>query len=541
MKKFANICIILFYASLMCINVFAIDSKTQNRENNEDLNFNVNITAWVYAEQDNSPSYSGNATGHKVTDTRTEEQKTEDAKVAERDELEKKIQEIANQIANGKAGQETWNQLPNIGDWVNQNDGGLDNSGNNLGTVGTVDIPEWALPENPTLSTNPLPSMEELWNQFLIEYHIIDFDPIDPTTITIPGLSTIIPGVEITPELILVTGLENPNPTFEETYIKETTNGLMTVSQQTVPIGTLATYAGINAGLKLENQAATQVPITIPEIEITIRDEQTIIVPGISFPSSIIPDITTLPVDFSNWIDEFTNWLLDKYPIKPGEASDIIEDQFTEYPTISDVTENFPGTILPGTLPGTDIDIGFAANQQALYDLLFLYMQQLAELNMTNVNVTKYTIYQITDYDIQTIHTSIPTSEYQWVVNGPGGSVDKTTNTPYAKLLFRSEGIYDVDIYNTQNVYRNNKVTGEKSDIWVLSNGGYFDGLIVYQSTSSFSGYVSEDIGPTLEQVRLVDESFTATVSPSMLNIITIMDQYGNLRKPADGFTTERN
>jgi len=531
MKKILILCTLVFCVYMMSTTVFASDVKT-NSQNKE---FSVDITKTIYAEQNRSPSYSGGSTGHKATDTRTEEQKAEDAKIAERDELERKIQEISNQIANGEAGKDAWNQLPNFNDWVNQNGGGLDNNGNSNSSIGSVELPNWSLPENPTLNTNPLPSMEELWHQFLIEYHIVKFDPIDPTTITIPHI-----GVK-EPELILVTGIENPEPKFDETYIEETTNGLMTISQQTVPIGTLTTYAGINSQLKPENQAPAEIPITIPKIEITVKDEQPITIPGIEMLPTIIPDITMLPFDFTSWIDEFNDWLLDQYPIKPGEASDIIEDQFTKYPTINDVIDDFPGIIQPGTLPGTDIDIGFAADQQALYDLLFLYMRQLAEINMVNINVTKYTIYQISDFDIHTIHTSTPTSEYQWVVNGPGGSVDKTTNTPYAKLLFRADGIYDVDIFNTQNVCRNNKVTGKKSEIWVLSNGGYFDGLVVYQNTNSFTGYISEDIGPTLEQVRLVDESFTATVSPSMLNTITIMDQHGNLRKPADGFTTERN
>ena len=73
-----------------------------------------------------------------------------------------------------------------------------------------------------------------------------------------------------------------------------------------------------------------------------------------------------------------------------------------------------------------------------------------------------------------------------------------------------------------------------------MSNGGFFDGLVVYQNTTRFEGFISEDIGPTMEMIPMVDDSFTADVTPSMLNSIQLIDQYGNIRTPAEGFMTER-
>lgn len=508
MKKSLFISTMAVCAFLLTTPAFASSEKT-NLQHKE---FNVDITTQVQAEQQTKPGYSGSQTGQQITDTRTEEQKVEDDLKAERDRLEQLIKEISDQIAAGGTGQggtggtgdNPWDEIPGFGDWVDQN---------KPGSIGKVELPEWALPENPELHPGELPSFDELWEQFIIENHIV-FPPTLPYT----------------PETGLVTGLESADPTFEGMVTQPTDNGVITVTQQTMPIGALVTYAGLNAGLSEENQNLIKNPEEITEIEVTEQDQEPI----------IIPDITMLPFDFTKWFDEFRDWILEQYPVKPGENADVIEDQFIKNPSIDDMEDMFPGVIKPGQLPGTDIDIGFVDDMQKLYELLFMYMQQLNELNMVNVNVTRFTIYQMTDYDIQTIRTSVPTSEYRWVVSGPGGSVDKVTNSPQAKLLFRAAGDYDVDIFNTQNVYRNNKVTGLKSEVWVLSNGGFFDGLVVYQSTSKFSGFISEDIGPRLEQVRLVDDSFIANVSPSMLNKIQLMDQYGNIRTPADGFATER-
>jgi hypothetical protein len=218
-----------------------------------------------------------------------------------------------------------------------------------------------------------------------------------------------------------------------------------------------------------------------------------------------------------------------------------VENQFIRNPNIDGINDMFGNKTTSTTIPGTDIEIAMPKDYSALYELLLKYTEELNKLNMTSVNVTKFTIYQLNKAEIQTVHKSIPTNQYHWVVTGPGGLVDKYTDSAYAKLLFRATGTYNVQVENYRQVYRNNKVSGTKSDIWVLSNGDYFDGLVVYKSSTSFSGYISEDIGPTMEWVNLKENGFNALVTSSMLNTIQIVDDSGNIRSPANDFTTERN
>lgn len=538
---------------LTCVPASAVMEKT-NLQNKE---FTVDSTTIIFADPDNGPSYSGGSTGSQNTDTRTEEEKAEDERIALREELENKIHEVMDKINSGEAGDEAWDEVPDFGDWVT--DGGW-NGGSDV-DLGDVSLPDWALPDNPDFDgwesgEWELPDIDDLWDQFLTDKGITPNIPNQPSLDTDTDIDMNLPDGSISgnvdpdkfdPDMI-ITGLEITEPVFSGIAACPTSNGIITVDQQTVPIGTLVALAATNANLALENQISTTIPIEIPEISITDHDEPedtlidipiTEIKPGDLSPETI-DKVEQLPFDYEKWLDEFKEWIWNQYLVKPGENSQVTEDQFITNPSIDNAADMFPGLIEQGKLPGTDIDVGFVENNEDLYSLLFLYMSQLKELNMVHTNITKFTIYQMSDYDLQTIHISNPTSEFQWVVSGPGGQVDKTTNSPYAKLLFRAAGTYDVDIYNTQEVYRNNKVSGKKSEVWVLSNGGFFDGLIVYENTTQFEAFISEDIGPTMEQIPMVDDSFTAEVTPSMLNSIQLIDQYGNIRTPTDGFMTER-
>ena len=107
-------------------------------------------------------------------------------------------------------------------------------------------------------------------------------------------------------------------------------------------------------------------------------------------------------------------------------------------------------------------------------------------------------------------------------------------------MLFRGAGTYNVHVYNTQNVVRNNKVSGTKTEYWVLGNGDAYDGLLIYKNSSSFSGYIGTDIGPKLEEIELVKDGFNADVTPEMVNV-QLIDTYGNIRTPSTDYTTERH
>jgi hypothetical protein len=246
------------------------------------------------------------------------------------------------------------------------------------------------------------------------------------------------------------------------------------------------------------------------------------------------------PYDYEEWMDGFASDIIGGSTQIIGGGSSDVEDQFIKNPNIENAAGDSNGVIDTGVLPGTDITVGAITDPNAFYEFMYAYQKKMYDNGLTSVTITKFTIYQMTNYDIATVRTSTPTNRYQWKVSGPGGTVEKTTTTPFAKLLFQTAGTYSVDIYNEQSVVRCNKVSGKKTELWVLSNGGYFDGLAVYENTRSFSGYIGENLPATLEQVRLVDDSFTANVSASMLNVIQVMDKNGNMITPSDSFTTQR-
>lgn len=119
---------LLLTALLTSVPASAVMEKT-NLQNKE---FTVDSTTIIFANPDNGPSYSGGSTGSQNTDTRTEEEKAEDERIALREELENKIHETMDKINSGEAGDEAWDEVPDFGDWVT--DGGW-NGGSDVDLV----------------------------------------------------------------------------------------------------------------------------------------------------------------------------------------------------------------------------------------------------------------------------------------------------------------------------------------------------------------------------------------------------------------------
>lgn len=499
----------LYFGAMMCmISALTVSAYAAPATGNSAMkDFTVDSVKIVEAENGGT-QITGNRLTSITTDTRTQEQRQEDEKKQQIAELQAKIEDITKQLETGEikpgTGENPWNGIPGFGDWIDSIDT----------NIGQVTLPDWMLPSNGELNIGQwqIPDLDQLWQQFLIDKGFDGNLPIDT----------------------LITGLESPTKDFEGVYGIPTNDGMMTVSQQVVPVEVLAINAGMNAGLKHQPQLGLHGD---SPISVTDHDSDPLQIPNIY---DIPTVINQEPFDYDAWFNEFAEWIGQQLPTVPGTPMPGLQDLFIRNPNIDGIENIFPGTINDGKLPGTDIEIGIPKDYQSLYELLLIYMAELQELNMNAATVTKITMYQIQEADIQTIHTSIPSNQYRWLVTGPGGSVESHTNSPIAKLLFRSAGTYRVRVYNTRDVYRNNKVSGLKTEVWVLSNGGAFDGMVVYQTSSAFSGYISEDIGPTVEEVELKKNGFQALVSESMLNQIQMIDSNGNIHSPAEGFSTER-
>ena len=83
-------------------------------------------------------------------------------------------------------------------------------------------------------------------------------------------------------------------------------------------------------------------------------------------------------------------------------------------------------------------------------------------------------------------------------------------------------------------------MTGYKTEVWVLDNGDIFDGLVLYNHTTTIGGFQSEDIGPTIEELRLTDQGFIAHVSPDQASKTAIIDDQGFVHAAGSQFHTER-
>lgn len=463
--------------------------------------------SWQKVDSDKGDEQlTGRKDTDKITDSTQKEELTEEEKrQQEIEELEKKIEDVLDQIANnttgggstdgssGTAGKDPWSEFPDVTDKDTWN-------------PGSATLPDPTLPENPTLDPGKLP--EDGWGQF-------DF-VTPPQTIYIP------------PEYV---DSDNDDEILPEPAFEETEDGFIYTQKIKVPISLLTGLAGLKAegGGSDGPDPVPEIIVTQPETPEPIRVGKIFQIPGV---------VNHNPFDFEGWLDDFKDYIEDQLPVKPGEYPE--GNDFPTYPDIDDTVKEFPGIIGKDEIPGTNIDVGVVTDNQKLYELLYEYMQRLYELKKYNVTVTRYIVYQLQECDIQTIRLSVPLADYRWIVTGPGGTVEKTTSSDYVKILFRTAGNYNVQVFNTRNVWRNNKVSGIATEYWVLNNGDFFDGVVVHKTSKSFSGYISQDIGPTEEEVELKENGFNANVSASQLNKIMLIDDNGNIRSPSGGFTTER-
>jgi len=187
-----------------------------------------------------------------------------------------------------------------------------------------------------------------------------------------------------------------------------------------------------------------------------------------------------------------------------------------------------------------DTALCFPTNGQALYQALLPYLSQMITNGTSTIPVKKVEVYSIATFGIRTIKTSSPLPSFHWIVNGDGQSVDTYTSQNYLRMLFQKSGTYSVKVMQTNNVIRNNKVGGTKTELWVLDTGDIYSGIVIYHHSTSFEAFIGNDIGPTEEEVELVADGFTANVTDSMLNSVQFIDANGNIHVASSDFTTEK-
>lgn len=319
------------------------------------------------------------------------------------------------------------------------------------------------------------------------------------------------------PEINVGLVFEDGEKAFDGIYIIEGPTGVVVVDQVTVPIGMIASYVSQLNNLNdkaFPSIAQPQQPhITVEDVEQPFTQ-----------------------ADLDRLIAEMEEWIRNNTPIIPPDFNlpDIMGN-----PDIGDL--DFGGSFDITPLPGPDTEVSVPKDVSSLYQVLMRYLAELQSLGKNHVNITRVAVYNTTEYAIRTIRQSTPLPEYRWEVTGENGTISTQTDTRILKLLFRSSGTYTVRVYNTREVIRNNKVTGKKSEIWMMSNNDAMDGLVLYNSTTAFEAYIAADIGPTVEEVELVKDGFIANVTPKMVDQVQLIDADGNMRSPSDGHTTERH
>ena len=208
--------------------------------------------------------------------------------------------------------------------------------------------------------------------------------------------------------------------------------------------------------------------------------------------------------------------------------------------------DHLAGLVQLKELGGTGIEVYYPLKNTVMHQSLLSYIKALTDIGQTTVHAKKITVYHAQSYHIQTVHKSAPIYPltFHWVVSNEEGSntVDTVTQGQnYLQIMFQSAGRYHVAVYQNKSVLRCNSAFGYKTEVWVLDNGDLFDGLVFYSHTTTFADFLSNDIGPTEEELKLTRDSFTANVTEEQLNIMQILDENGYLRSAAEEFFTERN
>ena len=498
---------------------FATDQKPSGfNTQTQDYNSNTVVTLQSETAQ---KDYLGNEQTNVTTDTRTQEQIEEDKRQAERDRIEKAIQEIEKLL------NESINNGGTIGG--NGKDPFEDIKDKYKDVLDVPYLPDWYLKQNNEIGN--VVSLGDLlpYLDGLFQYELVYPSPLPtptPTASQDPNMTyDLLPG--------------DPNEInkkdFEGTIKKETPNGFIFSSQQSMGLAPFLVKA------KVTNSEENTLDPPAADPAILIDESPT----PQELPIELEPilKITMLPFDFEGFFQSLRDYFASIFAVQPGQAADYIEGQWVKKPDMDGVMDIFPDGVHPGELPdGTEVIV--PNDQSELYRLLNMYLQQLYQLGLNTTTVTKYTIVSIDEYHQQTIRTSIPTGDYHWVVtdlnNDNNVLVEDTTHSPYVKALFQGEGQYKVTVSSINDLYRSNKVTGSITEMYVLAGGGMFDGMVISKRTQSFESYVTDDIGPELAEVELKNSGFTANITKEMLNIIQMIDTDGNVRSPASGFSTER-
>ena len=558
-------------AVCMLSTVAAASGGPYNNYNN--LNSEANRVIIAQGENDGT-TIGGKGTSNIATDTRTQEEKEDDETQERIDELTQLIADLENQINSSQ-------QNPSI------NIPGQDDDGSKLPdlTDPTVpgnpdlpdlDLPDWQLPDqelpdNPDLPDYELPDWELPGDLELPDWVLPDFQLPDMPDFTVPEIDwDWYPDWNVDwelPEFNPDEVFEDGEKAFDETYVIDGPTGSFVIRQFSGNLGLLAAYAN-QVGKMHENTAGDlgntpNIDVTyeeenrgvinlIPQLSLVVPEFPTFNIPDFEFPDIEMPEWNLPDFDFSDFEDWFKNWVKDHFGSIDGGDSSIFEDDMEfpdwdlddviEFPDIDDVIDQFPGHVDQDKIPGTDVDVIIPETNEDLYVLLMRYIQELLTIGRQYANITSITQYKTTDINVQTIRKSTPLAQYRWEITAANGEMmESTTTSPVIKLLFQSPGTYTVRVYNTQDVIRNTKISGEKTEYWVLSNNDYFDGMLIYRNSSKFSGYVGQDIGPKEEEIELKKDGFIANITPEMVDKIQFMDTNGNVRTPADGFTTERN
>ena len=423
-------------------------------------------------------TYTGQGESHTTTDTRTKEQKEDDATKERIDELEALIRETIDKINSAEGG-------------GSQNGSDLnpfpDHNPDGSGTFPDINLPDYELPDYE-----------------LPDWALPDFELPDMPQWELP---------EINADLVFKDG----EKAFDGVYVIDGPAGVVVVDQVTVPIGMIVSYVS-----QLNN----------------LNDKS---FPGIAQPQQphfTIEDVEQpfTQADLDRLIAEMEEWIRNNTHIIPPDFDlpDIMGN-----PDIGDL--DFDGSFDITPLPGTDTDVSVPNDVSSLYQVLMRYLAELQSLGKNHVNITRIAVYNTTEYAIRTIRQSTPLPEYRWEVTGENDTISTQTDSRVLKLLFRSSGTYTVRVYNTREVIRNNKVSGKKSEIWMMSNNDAMDGLVLYNSTTAFEAYLAADIGPTIEEIELIKDGFIANVTPQMVDQVQLIDADGNMRSPSDGHTTERH
>ena len=479
------ICLLLSFAVIAGITGAAFADE-ENKE------FQTKTTYNLYAEQGDT-SVGGDGTTKTMEDTRTQAQKADDANRQTISDIADWLKEMMNQNPGFEFGDPTGKFSL---EWQKLN--------GSLPGFNEVILPEYTL-DNKELPEYVTPDFSMLGDGLQIDENNQNLDYYDAYYEDHNGIN-------------------DPLPAEEHAIVIQDPAGCTKVDQKNVPSKYIAAYA-YNYGEFNDSGAA---PFKWPSYESDPR----------------ITDQNQL-VDYNDAIAEIQNQMNNEFADKVGHLdTNIIYDpnatlsDIMHNPSAGDLQSFFPNKLHEATLPGTNTTVLVPNSNQDLYDILMWYLQQT---NSEDIRITRYTQYNVKTYSSRTLRYKTPLSVYTWEIQGEGKDTQThVTGAPNCRVLFLNTGVYQIDVYNTQEVVRQNVVSGQKTEVWTLSNGDIFNGLVIYCNSKSFRSVLSVDLEPTTEKVKLIASCFTAKISPEMLNQYHYISN-GELFTAVTGdYTTER-